>query len=208
MGAEGGGMKDLTERQKAVLRFVTEYQQEHGYPPTNREIAVHLSISLKSAHDHILALVEKNMIRTKKRISRSIEILKRADSQEEVFLDIPVVGDVAAGTPILAEENIDGQMQFPVSLLRKGAVYFALKVRGDSMSGAGILSGDLVLIEKKEHAENGQIVVAVINEAITLKRFFRENARIKLQAENPVYKPIYTTDARIVGVLALLLRSY
>jgi repressor LexA len=201
-------MKDLTEKQEAVLHFVAEYQANHGYPPTNREIAAGFLISPKAAHDHILALEKKGAVKIRGRSSRSIEIIKNGDNQTSGFLDIPIVGDIAAGKPIMSEENIDGHLCLPELMLKKGTVYFAMRVRGNSMTGAGILSGDLVLIEKKDCADNGQIVAAVVNEAITLKRFFREHARIKLQAENPEYKPIYTTDAFIAGVLAMSFRYY
>jgi repressor LexA len=201
-------MKDLTEKQEAVLSFLTKYQARHGYPPTNREIAAGFLISPKAAHDHILALEKKGAVRIRGRSSRSIEIIKNDGDQTPGFLDIPIVGDIAAGKPIMAEENIDGWLCLPEPTLKKRAVYFAMRVRGDSMAGAGILSGDLVVIEKKNCADNGQIVAAIVNEAITLKRFFREYARVKLQAENPEYKPIYTTDALIAGVLALSLRYY
>jgi repressor LexA len=203
-------MKELTEKQAAVLRFVVEYQAAHGYPPTNREIAVQFLISPKAAHDHVLALAKKDAVRLKGHSSRSIEVVKNDEDCPPDFLDIPIVGNVAAGTPIMSEENIDGSLRLPKSMLKKSAMYFAMRVYGDSMIDAGILSGDLALIEKKDYADNGQIVVAVVNGKVTLKRFFREYSRIKLLAENPdpAYKPIYTTNAYISGVLAMVIRSY
>jgi repressor LexA len=199
-------MKDLTEKQEAVLRFAAEHQAAYGYPPTNREIASRFAISPKAAHDHILALERKGAVRIRGRTSRSIEILKNDNPQNLGFIDIPIVGDIAAGLPIMAEEHINGQLRLPELMLKRGNVYFAMRVRGDSMTGAGILSGDTVVIEKRDYADNGQIVAAVMNEAITLKRFFREHGRIKLQAENPEYQPIYTTEVSIAGVLALVIR--
>jgi repressor LexA len=108
----------------------------------------------------------------------------------------------------LAEENWDGSIQINDSLLKKNRKYFALKVRGNSMTGAGIMDGDTAVIEKQTTAKNGEIVVAVMDEAVTLKRFFRESRRIKLQAENPGYPPIYSQNVRILGRLAHIFRSY
>jgi repressor LexA len=204
----GREMKELTEKQEAVLRFVAEHQAAYGYPPTNREIATHFEITAKAAHDHILALERKGAVRVRDRISRSIEILKNDNRQNPDFFDIPIAGDIAAGLPLMSEENIDGRLRLPDAMLKSGAVYFAMRVRGDSMTDAGILPGDMVVIEKKDYADNGQIVAAVMNDAITLKRFFREHGRIKLQAENAEYQPIYTTDVHIVGILALVFRHY
>ncbi|MDR0638460.1 MAG: transcriptional repressor LexA [Spirochaetaceae bacterium] len=201
-------MKELTEKQAEVLRFVVEYRAAHGYPPTNREIAVQFLITPKAAHDHVLALSKKDAVRIKGHSSRSIEVIRNDEDCPPDFLNIPIVGDIAAGMPIMSEENIDGWLRLSESMLKKGAVYFAMRVHGESMIGAGILSGDLALIEKKDYADNGEIVVADIGEKFTLKRFFREHSRIKLQAENPAYKPIYTTNACIAGVLAMIIRSY
>ncbi|MDR1470642.1 MAG: transcriptional repressor LexA [Spirochaetaceae bacterium] len=201
-------MKELTEKQEAVLRFVAEFQVAHGYPPTNREIAARFAISPKAAHDRVLKLVEKNAVRIKGHSSRSIEVIKNGRDCPPDFVDVPIVGTVAAGLPIMSEENIEDYLRLAESMLKRGSEYFAMRVRGESMIGAGILPGDLALIEKKDYADNGEIVVVVIDEAVTLKRFFREHSRIKLQPENPVYNPIYTTDARIAGVLAMTIRSY
>jgi repressor LexA len=124
------------------------------------------------------------------------------------MLEIPLLGSVAAGVPILAEENFDGNILLHHSMLKKNKKYFALKVKGDSMSGAGILEGDTAIIEKQNTARNGEIAVAVIDEAVTLKRFFRESSRIRLQAENPAYKPIYSQDVKILGRLSGIIRNY
>jgi repressor LexA len=124
------------------------------------------------------------------------------------MLEIPLLGSVAAGVPILAEENFDGNILLHHSMLKKNKKYFALKVKGDSMSGAGILEGDTAIIEKQNTVRNGEIAVAVIDEAVTLKRFFRESSRIRLQAENPAYKPIYSQDVKILGRLSGIIRNY
>jgi repressor LexA len=203
-------MKELTERQREVLSFIAVYVAKHAYPPTIREIAENFSISVKGAYDHLSALKKKNRLRYGDKRSRTIEIIKRDNEgdADSASVDVPILGDVAAGRPILAEENWDGTLPVPRSMLRKDGSYFALRVRGDSMEGAGILDGDVAVIEKKEHARDGEIVVAVVEEAVTLKRFFRESSRIRLQAENPAYSPIYCRDIRILGRLACILRKY
>jgi repressor LexA len=121
---------------------------------------------------------------------------------------IPIVGTVAAGAPILSEENWEGTISLHNSALKKNKVYFAVKVRGDSMSGAGIMDGDMAIIEKQNIVNNGEIAVAVVDDAVTLKRFYKESTRIKLQAENPDYKPIYCQDVRILGRLTQIIRDY
>jgi len=203
-------MKELTERQREVLSFITLYVSKHAYPPTIREIADHFSISVKGAYDHLSALKKKNRLRYGDKRSRTIEVIKDEDQGEgdSAAVNVPILGDVAAGRPILAEENWDGTLPVPRAMLRKDGTYFALRVRGDSMEGAGILDGDVAVIEKKEHARDGEIVVAVVEEAVTLKRFFKESARFRLQAENPAYSPIYSRDVRILGRLACVLRKY
>ncbi len=203
-------MRELTERQREVLSFISEYVEKHAYPPTIREIAEHFSISVKGAYDHLGALKKKNCLRYGDKRSRTIEILRRDEGKdrESETLKVPLLGDVAAGRPLLSEENPDGTVAVPRSLLRHSGTFFAMRVRGDSMMGAGIVDGDIAIIEKRDVAKNGEIVVAVVEEAVTLKRFFKEPSRIRLQAENPAYSPIYCRDARIVGRLSCLLRSY
>jgi repressor LexA len=202
-------MKGLTERQNKVLSFIAEHINTHLYPPTIREIAEHFSISVKGAHDHVTALKKKGRLRQNDKRSRTMELVR--DNEEEGgahLMEIPILGTVAAGYPILSEENWDGTVTLHQSMLKKNKCYFALKVRGDSMSGIGIMDGDTAIIEKQNTICNGDIAVAVVDDAVTLKRFFRENSRIKLQAENPAYKPIYCQDVRILGRLSRIIRFY
>jgi repressor LexA len=205
-------MRDLTEKQEAVLSYLAEFKAMRGYPPTNREIATHFMITHKRANEHVHALEKKGAVRTHGRSSRSIEIVKSDDNENHDIYYVPIVGDIAAGMPILSEENIDGALRISKSMLKNGSVYFAMRVRGDSMIDVGIMSGDLAIIEKKEYADNGQIVAAQTDEGgITLKRFFREYGRIRLQAENRARDAEYTrytTNALISGVLALTIRRY
>ncbi|MDR1443918.1 MAG: transcriptional repressor LexA [Treponema sp.] len=199
-------MKELTQRQKVVLAFIDNFKQEKGYAPTIREIAEHFEISVKGAHDHVTALKKKGSLRLVTRRSRTMEVV---GAHERSFnVEIPLLGTVAAGIPILAEENREGVILVHESTLKKNRNYFALKIRGDSMTGAGIMDGDVAIIEKSNLAHNGEIVVVMVNEAATLKRFFKENHRVKLQAENPVYPPIYSQNVRILGRLAQIIRSY
>jgi len=202
-------MKELTKRQKEVLSFIAAYIKSHSYPPTIREIGDHFSISVKGAYDHIAALKRKKCLKQDNNRSRTMELLQsKVDEDLGTVSKVPIVGTVAAGAPILSEENWEGTITLHQSMLKKNKVYFAVKVRGDSMSGAGIMDGDMAIIEKMTVVKNGEIAVAVIDDAVTLKRFFKENARIKLQAENPDYKPIYCQDVRILGRLAQIIRYY
>jgi repressor LexA len=199
-------MKTLTVRQQEVLDFISSYLDEHAYPPTIREIAERFSISVKGAYDHVKALEKKGYLRLGENRSRALELLRR-DKPERSSVELPLLGAVAAGKPITADENFAGTVHVPADIVR-AATCFALSVRGDSMKDAGIFHGDLAVIEERQTAENGEIVVAMIDDAVTLKRFFRENNRVKLMAENPAYAPIYTQDVRILGRLRGIIRKY
>jgi len=200
-------MKELTDRQKQVLSFIANYIKKNSYPPTIREIADHFEISVKGAHDHITALRKKGHLRQADKRPRTMG-LTHSRPEDADLQEIPILGTVAAGLPVLAEENFDGNILLHRSMLRKNKKYFALKVKGDSMSGVGILEGDTAIIEKQNSVHNGEIAVAVIDEAVTLKRFFKESSRIRLQAENPAYKPIYSQEVKILGRLFTIIRSY
>jgi repressor LexA len=204
-------MKELTARQKEVLSFIAEYISAHSYPPTIREIAEYFSISVKGAHDHVTALKKKGRLKQMDKRSRTMELVRSSDESNTAgSVEIPLLGTVAAGRPILSEENRDGTITLHRSMLKKNRTYFAMKVRGDSMSGAGIMDGDTAIIEKQSVVRDGEIAVAVVDddEGVTLKRIYRESARIRLQSDNPAHKPIYRRNVRIVGRLAQILRSY
>jgi repressor LexA len=202
-------MKDLTLRQKEVLSFISRHINIHSYPPTVREIAEHFEISVKGAQDHVTALRKKGVIRQSDKRSRTLEIVRRTDEEGmENFTEIPILGTVAAGQPILSEENWDGSVMLHRSMLKRNKSYFAVTVRGDSMSGAGIMEGDVAIIEKQAVVRNGEIAVAVVDDGFAIKRFFKEASRIKLQSENPAYPPIYCRDVRILGRLSRIIRSY
>lgn len=206
-------MKGITERQQEVLNFISNFTKENSFPPTVREISDHFSISIRAVQDHIGALQKKGYISIKPKSSRSIRVLQDEqrfvpDVKPAFVSKVPVLGTVAAGKPLLSEENLDGYVNLTEPFVRPGKNYFALRVRGTSMINAGILEGDLAIIEQTSVAIDGQIVVAVIDDAITLKRFYKEADRIKLQPENPEFKPIYCQNLRIVGILSNIVRTY
>jgi len=203
-------MKELTERQREVLSFISAFTKSHTYPPTIREIADHFSISVKGAYDHLNALKKKGYLKLEDKRSRTIEVVHNDSELEKTkqLLEIPILGTVAAGKPILAEENWEGTISLPPAMVKKQGEYFALHIRGDSMIEAGIMDGDIAVIEKRETAHNGDIVVAVVDDAVTLKRFFKESNRIRLQPENSAYSPIYCQDVRLLGKLSCIIRSY
>ena len=199
-------MKELTKRQEEVINFIANYIHTHAYPPTIREVAEFFSISVKGAHDHLTALKKKGLLKQGDKKSRTIELVK--DGEDDIK-EIPILGTVAAGRPILSNENMDGFIRLDITMFKKGRNYFALRVRGDSMEGAGIMDGDTAVIEQQNTVRNGEIAVVMLDEAVTLKTFFQESARIRLQPENPKYSPIYCSgDLRILGKLAHIVRSY
>ena len=200
-------MKEATERQREVLDFIAKYVHTHTYSPTIREVADHFSISVKGAHDHLTALRKKGLLKQGDKKPRTMELVK--NKEEEETIEIPILGTVAAGRPILAEENIDGSIQLHRSMIKKGRQYFALNVRGDSMEEAGIMDGDTAVIEHQNIVKNGEIAVVMMDDAVTLKTFYRESKRIRLQPENSKYNPIFCSgDVRILGKLAHIIRSY
>jgi repressor LexA len=203
-------MKKPTKRQEEVLTFIAEYIREHTYPPTIREIADYFSISVKGAHDHVTALKKKGQIKQEDKRSRAMELVGEEYAGNRL-LEIDILGTVAAGKPILSEEDKDGSIKIDASLLKKDRDYFAVRVRGDSMEGAGIMDGDTAVIEKQNSVRNGEIAVVMLDEAATIKTFYRESSRIRLQPENPKYSPIYCSsdeDVRVLGRVAHVFRSY
>lgn len=202
-------MKGITERQKEVLLFISEYSEVNSYPPTVREISEHFKISLHAVQGHIQALGKKGFLELTQKRSRSMKVITDEKSLNETYIGkVPLLGTIAAGKPLLCEENLDGYVNLTEPFVRPGKNYFALRVRGASMQGAGILEGDLAIIEQRQEAVDGQIVVAVIDDAITLKRYYKESNRVRLQPENPAFKAIYCQDVKIVGVLSNIVRTY
>ncbi|OHD14723.1 MAG: repressor LexA [Spirochaetes bacterium GWB1_48_6] len=201
-------MKSLTNRQEEVLTFIKYFIKDKKYPPTIREVATQFTISVKGAYDHLKALEKKSVLKCDPNRSRSIEILDNSPpSEDHPVVEIPLLGRVAAGIPLFAEANFDGTVPIPRSYLKSGN-YFALLVKGESMTGVGIMDGDIALIRAQSTAENGQIVVAMVEEAVTLKRFYKETSRIRLQAENLAFPPLYSQDVKILGKLSAIIRNY
>ncbi len=204
-------MRDLTEKQVAILRYIEGYIRDQGYPPTIREIGEEFEITAKGAYDHLKAIEKKGFIKCEKNRSRAIELLRTSDGTTPIptgmVVSVPLVGRVAAGMPILAEENVDEYLAFPRSMVPDEGI-FALRVAGDSMKDAGIFDGDIAVIHKQEQVQNGDIVVALIEDEATLKYFFREKKKVRLQPANRAYKPIVTQNVHVIGKLVGLYRQF
>lgn len=205
-------MDDLTPKQREIYEFIKKEVRSKGVPPTIREMgkAVGLS-STSSIHLHLNNLEAKGYIARPKSKNRCIEILEddfynTANSDTE-YCNIPIVGTVSAGEPILATENIDGYFPVPAEYI-SGTENFMLKIKGNSMINAGIFNGDLVLVKQQNTAENNDIVIAMIDDSATCKRYFKEEEYIKLQPENDSYEPIYVKDCTILGLVKGLFRSF
>lgn len=201
-------MNMLTKRQQEVLGYIEKFIDENPYPPTIREIATHFNISVKGAYDHLKALERKGRLRARGGSSRNIEIVGKASkSSKRNTVELPLLGSVAAGKPIFADENHETTIHVPESMVGSTRC-FGLRVKGDSMINAGILDGDLAVIEQRQVAEDGEIVVAALEDSVTLKRFFKEKSRVRLEPDNPAYSPIFTQDVRILGKLRGIVRTY
>ncbi|MFS8544233.1 MAG: transcriptional repressor LexA [Limnochordales bacterium] len=192
-------MKDLTPRQRQILEFIKREVQQRGYPPSVREIGQAVGLSSSSTvHGHLGKLEEKGYIRRDPTKPRAIEILEPGGAPATDIVYAPVVGRVTAGEPILAVENIEGYFPLAREFAGNGEL-FLLQVRGDSMIRAGILDGDYVVVRQQPDALNGEIVVALLGEEATVKRFYRENGQVRLQPENDAYPPILAQDVQILG---------
>ncbi|RJX24657.1 MAG: transcriptional repressor LexA [Dethiobacter sp.] len=204
-------MKKLTSRQREILNFINEEVMHKNYPPSVREICQALGLSSSSTvHAHLKALEKKGYIKRDPTKPRAIEILDASinPKQKRRSRLVPLLGQVTAGIPVLAEENIESYLALPEEMV-KGDHLFLLRVKGDSMREAGILEGDLVIVRQQPAAENGEIVVVLMGDEATVKRFFRETDYIRLQPENPDYEPIITKDnIRILGKVIGLLRIF
>ena len=204
-------MNDLSKKQEQILDFLKEQVHLKGYPPSVREICEAVGLSSPSTvHGHLSRLEEKGYIRRGGGAkSRAIEILDErevAPPQREM-VDVPIVGTVTAGTPILAVENIEDTFPLPVEYVPNEEV-FMLRVRGDSMIEAGIFDKDLILVKRQQSAKNGDIVVALLEDYVTVKRFYRENGFIRLQPENETMSPIIVREVEILGLVIGLFRKF
>jgi repressor LexA len=204
----------VTERQRAILEFLHEYVDEHGYPPTVREIGEAVGLrSPSTVHAHLAQLERDGVLKRDPTKPRAIELAdrRRPDRPAEVDMRrLPLVGQIAAGGPLLAEQNIEEELGVPEPL--SDGADFLLRVKGDSMVNAGILDGDIVVVQRRQDARNGDIVVALAGDdetadEATVKRFFREGTRIRLQPENDALEPIYAPYVEILGKVVGVFRT-
>jgi repressor LexA len=191
---------DLTKRQKEIFDFIRKYAAKTGYPPTVREIGKAVGLhSSSTVHAHLANLEKIGLLRRDPSKPRAIELLfEKAKRTVRPGYELPLIGQVAAGEPILAEENIDEYLEIPDVIGGEDGDYI-LQIRGESMKNAGIIEGDYVVVRPTDDADNGEIVVALIGEEATVKRIYRESDHIRLQPENDEMDPILTKEARVLG---------
>ena len=199
-------MERLTPRQENIFGFIKDEVRSKGYPPSVREIGEAVGLrSSSTVHAHLEKLEKKGYIRRDPTKPRAIEVLENS-VQDAYMVSLPVLGRVTAGQPILAQQNIEDFIDVPAQFVKPGASQFILRVKGDSMVNAGILDGDLVLVRQQNQAENGEIVVALLEDEATVKKFFREDDTIRLQPENPAYAPIESPDVVVLGKVMAVFR--
>lgn len=202
--------EDLTQKQIEILYFIKNQIQKQGYPPAVREICKGVNLkSTSTVHSYLEKLEMKGYIRKDPTKPRAIEVLDR--DEDSLFapkktVDVPIIGKVTAGQPILAVEHIEDTFPIPLELAERGPL-FMLKVQGESMIEAGILSGDYVLVKQQNQALNGDIVVALLEDEATIKRFFKEKSYVRLQPENQSMSPILTKEVTVLGKVIGLYRN-
>ncbi len=197
---------ELGGKQKKVYQYIKSYTEEHGYPPSVREICAAVGLkSTSTVHGHISRLKKKGLLKRDPAKPRAIEILDEDNEARQKAMTVPVIGKVTAGQPILAYENVEEYIPLPASFVRDEHS-FVLRVCGESMINAGIFDGDFVVVRQQNYADDGDIIVALIEEEATVKRFFAEGKKIRLQPENPAMSPIIVDDARVLGKVTGLFR--
>jgi repressor LexA len=201
--------KPATERQQRILQAIADFRAERGYPPSVREIGERVGLSSSSTiHAHLKALEKRGLISrdpTKPRAMRS-DFGPPPSSAGRDAVVMPILGKVAAGVPITAAENVEGEFLLPAGFVPKASNAFMLRVQGDSMVEAAILDGDLIVVRPQPTADNGEVVVAMLDGEATVKRFYREENRIRLQPENRTMEPIYASDVEIIGRVEAVVR--
>jgi repressor LexA len=199
--------QDLSKRQREIFEFISSYLSSHGYPPTVREIGKAVGLhSSSTVHAHLAKLEGLGVLKRDPTKPRAIEVLIEK-AKRVARPGVPLVGNVAAGEPVLAEENIEEYMEVPSVIGGEGGDY-VLRVRGDSMVDAGILEGDFVVVRPADTARNGEIVVALVgDEEATVKRYFREKDHVRLQPENKSMKPIRSREVSLLGRVVGVFRS-
>lgn len=204
-------MIQLKPKEQRVYDYLKEKIASQGYAPSVREICADLNIkSTSTAHMYVERLASKGLINRENGKSRTMILAENEEikKSEGNSYNVPVIGQVAAGTPILTAQNFDGYIGFSSEKKYQPDLLFALHVKGDSMKDIGILNGDIVVVEKREYADNGEIVVAMIDDEATVKRFFKENGRYRLQPENSEMPPIYADEVSVLGKVVADIRYY
>jgi repressor LexA len=208
-------MRELTDRQRDILNFIRSFSLRHGVPPTVRELGERFRITPRAAFDHLRALERKGMLQRRQAATRTSRALVVVDAgaTKAGYRSVPVLGRIAAGAPLLAEENREGELAIaPSSLPARAEEMFALRVRGDSMIEAHICDGDIILVRRQDSAQSNDIVVAMVDGEATVKRFVRRGEQIELRPEHPTMAPIIvdsrTQDFRILGKFVGLLRGF
>ena len=201
---------DLTKRQQEIFDFIRKYSAKYGYPPTVRDIGKAVGLASSSTvHAHLANLEKIGLLRRDPSKPRAIELLDRAVESVRGIVrgeSLPLVGSVAAGEPMLAEENVEEYVSIP-EIAGGADGEYVLRIRGDSMKDAGILEGDFVVVHSQDTAQDGDVVVALLGEEATVKRFFRESDHIRLQPENETMEPIRSKEVKVLGRVVGLLRS-
>jgi len=201
-------MTDEKDKQSEIYAFLKSYTESKGYPPSVREICEAVSLrSTSTVHGHLKRLEKKGMIKRDPSKPRALEIAELSAPKKEM-INIPIVGKITAGLPILAAENIEDTFPIPLDYIKHDNELFMLRVSGQSMINVGIRDNDLAIIESTQNAINGDIVVALIDESATIKRFFKEKNHIRLQPENDAMEPILVDDCKVLGKLVGIFRSF
>ena len=205
----------ISSRQEEILEFINKKIKEAGYPPSVREIAKAVDLSSSATvHSHLKKLEELGFIKRNPSKPRAITVISTQKQEPELNLSknnlvfVPVLGNIAAGKPILAEENIEDYFPLTADFVKGQNEVFMLNVRGDSMVNAGILDRDLVVVRKQETAINGEIIVALMEDEATVKRFFKGESEVKLMPENDYMEPMIVSDVKILGKVIGVIRKY
>ena len=213
-----GTRAETTRKEKAILKFIEEQVIENGYPPSVREIGKSIGLSsTETVHAYLAKLEKQGYIKKEDKKGRTLKVIKGTDGQQIIkenknfytqreLVDVPVIGKITAGQPILAVENVTDTFPIPIDFVGNSES-FMLTVRGESMIEAGILDGDYILVKKQDNASNGEIVVALIEDEATVKTFYKENGHIRLQPENHTMDPIIVPDCKILGKVAGVFRK-
>ena len=202
------GRKPRGDTQERILAYIQEEIQVRGYAPSVREIGEAVGLkSTSTVHGHLMRLEKKGLLHRDAMKPRAMGLTKRPeDETDDDVCRLPIVGRVAAGQPILAEENIEDFMALPIELIGEGE-HFMLQIRGDSMIQAGIFHDDYIVVRRQQHANNGEIVVALVEDEATVKRYFKENGHFRLQPENDAMEPIIVSSVTILGKVTSLIRK-